>query len=52
MNKKPYTQPTVTDHGSVVETTKGCFGYSFEPMGEMVRPDMGDGSAAEPKEKK
>lgn len=39
MDKRPYTPPTLTDHGSVVEKTNGCFGYSFEPMGELVRPD-------------
>ena len=51
MKKKPYTPPTVTDHGSVVETTKGMIGYSHEPMGEMVRTDNVDGFAPEPKEK-
>ena len=35
MNKKIYSQPTLTDHGSVVEVTKGAIGYSFEPMGRM-----------------
>ena len=52
MDKKPYTPPTLTDHGSVVEMTKGCFGYSFEPLGEEVRTDNVEGFAAEPKEKK
>lgn len=52
MNKKPYTPPTVTDHGTIVETTKGCFGDCFEPMGLQVIPDNVDGFAAEPKEKK
>ena len=52
MEKKPYTPPTITDHGSVVEKTKGMFGYSFEPMGELVIPDNVDGFAPEPKEKK
>jgi hypothetical protein len=52
MDKKPYTPPTLTDHGSVVATTKGMFGFSFEPMGEMVRPDEEHGVEAEPKAKK
>ena len=33
MAKKPYTQPTITDHGSVVEKTKGTMGETFEFMG-------------------
>lgn len=33
MEKKPYTPPTVTDHGSVVEKTKGTIGTSYEFMG-------------------
>jgi len=33
MAKKPYTPPTVTDHGSVVEKTKGTIGTSVEFMG-------------------
>jgi hypothetical protein len=52
MTKKPYTPPTLTDHGSVVETTKGCFGYTYEPLGEEVRMDDVDGFAPEPKVKK
>jgi len=33
MAKKPYTPPTVTDHGSVVEKTKGTIGTCTEFMG-------------------
>jgi len=33
MAKKPYTQPTITDHGSVVEKTKGTMGETVEFMG-------------------
>lgn len=33
MAKKPYTAPTVTDHGSVVEKTKGTIGTSVEFIG-------------------
>lgn len=33
MEKKPYTPPTLTDHGAVVEKTKGLMGFTWEYMG-------------------
>jgi hypothetical protein len=37
--KKPYTVPKLTDHGSVIEQTKGMFGWSYEPWGQIVSED-------------
>jgi hypothetical protein len=39
MQKKPYSRPTVTDHGSVVEKTKGRVGFSSEPIGIYLSDD-------------
>lgn len=36
MQKKPYVRPTVTDHGCVIEKTRGRVGFSFEPIGQML----------------
>jgi hypothetical protein len=33
MQKKPYNPPTLTDHGSVVELTKGVLGWAYEIHG-------------------
>ena len=44
MEKKPYTKPTVTDHGSVVEKTKGRIGFTYEPIGQMIDEDIKTGS--------
>ena len=49
MEKKPYTPPTLTDHGSVVETTKGIVGYTFEPVGRMWWENNEDAEAPAPK---
>jgi len=44
MQKKSYTPPTVTEHGNVVEETKGVGGWSWEPIGEFLgRPPAEDG---------
>ncbi len=40
MEKKPYSPPTLTDHGSVVELTKGLIGYMYETHG--LQDDGGD----------
>jgi hypothetical protein len=34
--KKTYTQPTVTDHGKVVEETKGIDGTAWEIYGKSL----------------
>ena len=53
MEKKPYTRPTLTDHGSVVAKTKGMLGGCFEPIGQMVWDCAElDGFAPEQPEKK
>jgi hypothetical protein len=39
MEKKPYTPPTVTDHGSVVDKTKGIAGFTWEPWGHILDED-------------
>lgn len=36
--KKPYAAPTVTDHGKVVEETKGIVSYSWEVYGNQPPP--------------
>lgn len=36
--KKPYTPPTVTNHGKVVEETKGVTSYSWEVFGNQPPP--------------
>ena len=33
MEKKPYTTPSITDHGSAVEKTKGVAGAAWEYWG-------------------
>ena len=33
MQKKPYAQPTVTDHGDAIEQTKGMAGRCWEVVG-------------------
>ena len=43
MQKKPYTTPTVTDHGTVVEKTKGRVGFSYEPIGIYLAEEDGKG---------
>ena len=37
--KKPYTAPTVTEHGNAVEATKGFGGKFFEVMSSKVEPE-------------
>lgn len=44
MQKKPYIKPTVTDHGSVIEKTKGRIGYAYEPIGQFMMTDDPIGS--------
>jgi hypothetical protein len=42
MTKKPYTAPTITDHGDAVEQTKGLCGRCWETYGyslEGIKPD-------------
>lgn len=55
MQKKPYNPPTVTDHGSIVEKTKGRIGFSHEPIGIYLAEEDGKGiglfDAAVPEEK-
>jgi hypothetical protein len=44
MEKKPYSPPTVTDHGDAVEKTKGISGKSWEMYGfSWGPPPPGDG---------
>jgi hypothetical protein len=33
MEKKPYSPPTLTDHGSVIDLTKGVIGFCYEVHG-------------------
>ncbi len=50
MEKKPYNPPKLTEHGSVVEKTKGLLGWSYEVWGRIVweedakPPKPGDGN--------
>ena len=37
--RKQYSTPTLTEHGSVVEKTKGMIGWSYEPWGWMYWDD-------------
>ena len=37
-NKKPYTPPVVTDHGKIVEETKGITNKSWEIYGNSTPP--------------
>ena len=37
--KKPYTAPTVTEHGNAVEATKGFGGKYFEVMSTKSEPE-------------
>lgn len=37
--KKPYTPPTVTDHGKVATETQGIVNYSFEIYGRRAATD-------------
>ena len=37
--KKPYTPPTITDHGKIVEETKGVVDSSWEVFGHQPPPD-------------
>jgi hypothetical protein len=37
--KKQYSAPKLTDHGSVVEKTRGIMGWSYEPWGQMIYED-------------
>lgn len=39
MDKKPYTVPTVTEHGKAVEQTKGVGGRFFESLMPKVISD-------------
>jgi hypothetical protein len=47
MQKKPYTQPTITDHGDAVEQTKGMTGRCWEVVG---RSYNGVGEGGDPPE--
>jgi hypothetical protein len=38
MEKKPYSPPTVTDHGDAVEQTKGISGRCWEMFGSAWGP--------------
>lgn len=41
MEKKPYTPPTLTDHGTVTEKTMGVAGFTWEYMGiRIVAEDL------------
>ncbi len=40
MEKKPYSPPTLTDHGDAVEKTKGMGGPSWEYIGTMGGPPL------------
>jgi hypothetical protein len=37
--KKPYTPPTVTEHGNAVQSTKGFGGKYFEMMNPKPEPE-------------
>jgi hypothetical protein len=37
--KKPYTPPTVTDHGKVTTETKGVVSVSYEAYGRRLASD-------------
>ena len=37
--KKPYTPPTVTDHGKVTTETKGMVSTSYETFGRRLAVD-------------
>jgi hypothetical protein len=37
--KKPYTPPTVTEHGNAVQSTKGFGGKYFEMMSTKPEPE-------------
>jgi hypothetical protein len=46
-DRKPYSTPTLTEQGSVVEKTKGMLGWAYEPWGfqwedEIKRPPKTD----------
>lgn len=52
MEKKTYTKPTLTDHGSIVEKTKGVTGWSWEPFGTFWNEHGNDDIAPAEEEKK
>jgi hypothetical protein len=41
MHKKQYTPPTLTEHGKVVELTKGVLGWSYEIHGLQDDSEIG-----------
>ena len=38
-DKKPYTPPTVTEHGNAVQATKGFSGRYFEMLSPKPEPE-------------
>lgn len=40
MEKKPYTPPTITEHGKVVEQTKGMGGEIWESLNPKYFSDI------------
>ena len=42
MQKKPYVQPTITDHGNAVDQTKGMTGRCWEVVGRSYSGMGGD----------
>ncbi|MGH7447836.1 MAG: hypothetical protein ACREK1_02225 [Longimicrobiales bacterium] len=40
MQKKPYTPPTITEHGKAVEQTKGFGGTNWETMSPQLGSDV------------
>ena len=45
--KKPYTPPTVTDHGKVVKQTQGIVATAYETWGHRAVVDDPGGPAAD-----
>jgi hypothetical protein len=39
--KKPYVQPTITDHGKVTKETQGIVSTAYESFGHRSRLDEG-----------
>ena len=37
--KKQYSAPKLTDHGCVVEKTRGIIGFNYEPWGQLICED-------------
>jgi hypothetical protein len=40
MEKKPYTPPTITEHGNAVQETKGFGGTNWEVMSARLSSDV------------